>query len=330
MEEMEARRLVAAEGKVLLETGLVARTWGNVSCRVDRNHFVITPSGLDYEHMTPEDLVMMSIDTGEAVGNRKPSSEKGIHLAAYELKPETNYCIHTHQTYATAIGLGGITTLQVTKEEQEKLGGMCVASYGISSTKKLAKQVYQALQTGANIIFMIHHGVLICGSSRKEAFERATLLEEICYRNYRMPGDDRTLDPSAQHMISQVSNLREGAQVVCTKETLAAAELGRSIPAQVDDMAQMIGKKIPFVNRANSDEVVAALDKCGAVLIKDVGIIVWDPLAEEREALKVLTQKAAIVYLHTQACHVKGTLGSIDVFLQHLIYRTKYAKQKNK
>ena len=52
MEEQMARRLVAAEGKKLQQAGLVARTWGNISCRIDENHFVITPSGLDYETMT--------------------------------------------------------------------------------------------------------------------------------------------------------------------------------------------------------------------------------------------------------------------------------------
>ena len=61
MEEQMARRLVAAEGKKLQQAGLVARTWGNISCRIDENHFVITPSGLDYETMTARDLVLMDI-----------------------------------------------------------------------------------------------------------------------------------------------------------------------------------------------------------------------------------------------------------------------------
>ena len=64
MEEQMARRLVAAEGKKLQQAGLVARTWGNISCRIDENHFVITPSGLDYETMTARDLVLMDIRNG--------------------------------------------------------------------------------------------------------------------------------------------------------------------------------------------------------------------------------------------------------------------------
>ncbi len=330
MDETEARKLVAAEGKILLETGLVARTWGNISCRIDADHFVITPSGLDYEHMKPEDLVKMTISTGEYEGERKPSSEKGIHRAAYALGPEVNYCIHTHQTYATAIGLGGIDQLKVTEEEKQKLGGMCVAAYGISSTKKLSKEVHKALRTGANVIFMVHHGVLVCGRSREEAFERAILLEDICRRNLLgQPEGDFGIDSDAQSLISRVLQEREHAQVVSSRETLAAAQLEESIPAQVDDMAQMIGKEIPYFGTASADQIIEALDIYGAALVRGLGIVVWDAKEDETQALKILTQKAATVYLHTRAAHVKGKLGGIDIFLQHLIYQKKYAKQKN-
>ena len=119
MEEQMARRLVAAEGKKLQQAGLVARTWGNISCRIDENHFVITPSGLDYETMTARDLVLMDIRNGVCCGAHKPSSEKSVHLAAYQIFPEVGYVIHTHQTYATAIGLCGFEQLAMTEEEAE-------------------------------------------------------------------------------------------------------------------------------------------------------------------------------------------------------------------
>ena len=178
MEEQMARRLVAAEGKKLQQAGLVARTWGNISCRIDENHFVITPSGLDYETMTARDLVLMDIRNGVCCGAHKPSSEKGVHLAAYQTFPEVGYVIHTHQTYATAIGLCGFEQLAMTEEEAEKLGGIARAAYGLSSTEKLAGAVYDAMQSGAKVVFMVHHGVLICGKDREEAFSRAMLLEE--------------------------------------------------------------------------------------------------------------------------------------------------------
>ena len=141
MEEQMARRLVAAEGKKLQQAGLVARTWGNISCRIDENHFVITPSGLDYETMTARDLVLMDIRNGVCCGAHKPSSEKGVHLAAYQTFPEVGYVIHTHQTYATAIGLCGFEQLAMPEEEAEKLGIKTVLNphpeEGISSSMKL-------------------------------------------------------------------------------------------------------------------------------------------------------------------------------------------------
>ena len=71
----------------------------------------------------------------------------------------------------------------MTEEEAEKLGGIARAAYGLSSTEKLAGAVYDAMQSGAKVVFMVHHGVLICGKDREEAFSRAMLLEEICKRS---------------------------------------------------------------------------------------------------------------------------------------------------
>lgn len=156
MEEQMARRLVAAEGKKLQQAGLVARTWGNISCRIDENHFVITPSGLDYETMTARDLVLMDIRNGVCCGAHKPSSEKSVHLAAYQTFPEVGYVIHTHQTYATAIGLCGFEQLAMTEEEAEKLGG--IARGGIRAfqyREKLAGRSTDAMQSGARWCFMV-------------------------------------------------------------------------------------------------------------------------------------------------------------------------------
>ena len=329
MEEQMARRLVAAEGKKLQQAGLVARTWGNISCRIDENHFVITPSGLDYETMTARDLVLMNIRNGVCCGAHKPSSEKGVHLAAYQIFPEVGYVIHTHQTYATAIGLCGFEQLAMTEEEAEKLGGIARAAYGLSSTEKLAGAVYDAMQSGAKVVFMVHHGVLICGKDREEAFSRAMLLEEICKRSILgQPKKKPRKDQKRQEKLFHVLQKHFHYVGICdTPAVLLCAASGRGIPAQVDDMAQMIGVKMPCAEPTASS-ISAALRHSPAVLVPRIGAAVSAEDPGDCEALGLLADKAAISALHVLALGAKADLGLSDAALQHWVYVHKYSKRK--
>lgn len=137
MDEQTGRMQLVETGKALRASRLVARTWGNISCRLDENRFLITPSGLDYLQTTPQDIVCFNRVSGTWEGVRKPSSEKGIHAAAYEVFPEVCFVIHTHQTYATALGLAGWERLNLTEEETVRLGGVARAEYGLPGQKKL-------------------------------------------------------------------------------------------------------------------------------------------------------------------------------------------------
>ena len=141
MTEEVLRKEITETGRALLRDGLVARTWGNVSARVDAEHFLITPSGLDYMQTREEDLALYHPADKSWTGPHKPSSEKGIHAAAYDLFPEVTFVIHTHQTYASAFGVWGFELLKMTPIEREQLGGVALAEYGLPGTKKLKKNV---------------------------------------------------------------------------------------------------------------------------------------------------------------------------------------------
>ena len=105
--EAQARAAVVEAGKRLLSRGLVERTWGNVSARVSGTHFVITPSGMAYETLRPQDLVLVDLRDRSWQGSRKPSSETGIHADAYRLRPEVGFVIHTHQPQASLCSTAG-------------------------------------------------------------------------------------------------------------------------------------------------------------------------------------------------------------------------------
>ena len=325
MDERRIREQVAETGRLLLEKKLVARTWGNFSARLDETHFAITPSGLGYEHMSADDVVRCCLSDDSCEGSRRPSSEKGIHAAAYRLFGEVGFVIHTHQPFATALGLGEPGQLACTAEENAALGGLAWAEYGLPGTKRLWDAVAAALETGAQTVLMKHHGALICGVDREDALRRAELLEEICRRSCRC---DEPV-PAAQDGAALLSRIRQDFPNAALEQGEAArawSALGRPLRAQLDDMAQMIGVRIP----AAKDEraLRALLRKHAAVFMPGLGAVVCGEDASDSEALRLLTDKAAIAALHTRALHGRAELGLFDCVLMRQVYRLKYAKKK--
>lgn len=179
----EAKRLVVEAGKKLLETGLIARTWGNVSARISETQFVITPSGRAYDTLTPDEVVVVNIDDCSHEGDIKPSSEKGIHADSYKHHPLVNFVIHTHQKAATIVSITGMEIRNVYNEFKPVLGDVVpVAEYAMSTTTPLRKKVEKCIMMNPSCrAFMLkHHGTLCMGNSYEEAFEVAETLEKCC------------------------------------------------------------------------------------------------------------------------------------------------------
>ena len=122
MDILEAKAEVVKAGLELVKSGLIARTWGNVSCRVDDEYFVITPSGRSYESLTPDDIVLVKIEDCSYESEIKPSSEKGIHAQAYKLRKDVNFVIHTHQKNASAVSFLGYDINMVPEESRAIIG----------------------------------------------------------------------------------------------------------------------------------------------------------------------------------------------------------------
>ena len=93
----------------LVKHGLVIFTWGNVSA-IDRTSglVVIKPSGVDYDVMTADDMVVVDLDGNVVEGRLKPSSDTPTHIVLYKAFPETGGVVHTHSTYATAWAQAGL------------------------------------------------------------------------------------------------------------------------------------------------------------------------------------------------------------------------------
>lgn len=226
MTEQELRKQIIDACLYLQKTGLVARTWGNVSARLDDEKFIITPSGLAYDLMKPEDLVVVRIaDCSYDKAQRKPSSEKGVHASAYLARPDVNFIVHTHQLFASAV---------CADEASIKLSNgefVPCAAYGLPSTKKLTKNCAKEFNAfkNANIFLMAKHGVVTFGATMKEALNNAKRLEGECKKMFfrrieRMDAPSNMnayLDDYAQMFPTQDSEDKEAIRMVAKKNAYA-------------------------------------------------------------------------------------------------------------
>lgn len=181
----KAKQLVIEAGKRLLETGLIARTWGNVSARISDTQFVITPSGRSYENLTPDEIVVVNIDDCSYEGDIKPSSEKGIHADSYKHHPAVNFVIHTHQKAATIVSATGMEIRNVYDDYKGVLGDIIpVADYAMSTTSMLRKNVENSIMMhpSSRAFLLMHHGTLCMGDDYEQAFQIAETLEACCER----------------------------------------------------------------------------------------------------------------------------------------------------
>lgn len=338
----EAAAKVIAAGLELVEKGLIARTWGNISARLSDEEFLITPSGMAYDRLTPEDLVVCKIEDCSYEGDVKPSSEKGVHGEAYKYRPDVNFIIHTHQLYATAVGSLGETVYGRTEEEKALLGdGVYSAKYAISSTKPLAKNVSAAVQAHrkSNAFFMRFHGVLCLGSDDAQAFSVSETLEEICRARLC---DEEGFDASEATGFQEGIDGEASAQAIlqmcgyehvlfdCSPAVVAMAT-GAKVYPMIDDMAQIAGASFACVDPAGEDvarHIAASLGKKAVVFIKGLGAVCAAHDEEELEAVRMVLDKNCLAGCYSAKHDVKEHLGFLDATLQRMVYVKKYSKLK--
>ena len=183
MTEAEVRQAVKDAGVRLLENNLVQGTWGNISIRIDDKKMVVTPSGMDYIRMRPEDTVVVDIETLEYTSEVKPTSEKKIHAAIYRDRPEIGAVIHSHPLWSSAVAAARVE-MPVKDERHRKIIGESVrpGAYGLPGTKKLTEGAVEAMK-GRNACFLANHGIVACAPTIDEAFEVCKAMEE-CSKNY--------------------------------------------------------------------------------------------------------------------------------------------------
>ena len=166
--------------RTLLERGYLKATEGNISVRVfEEPAIAITPSNYDYNKMVPDDICILDYELNPIEGERKASIESGMHAAIYKLRPYTHAVIHTHQPYASALGLINEPIPALFDEQVRFLGrSVEIIPYGPSGTESLIGKVEKKLKTGNNAYILKNHGVLVMGNDPERAIFNMALLEK--------------------------------------------------------------------------------------------------------------------------------------------------------
>ena len=195
----ELKKKVYEANMELPKYGLVTFTWGNVS-GIDQETglFVIKPSGVDYDKMKPEDMVVMDLLGNKVEGHYKPSSDTPTHLELYKAFPQIGGIVHTHSSYATSWAQAGRSipcygtthadyiygevpcVRNLTKEEIDEAYEENTGHLIVNEFKRMNKDIM-----AVPAVLCKNHGPFAWGKDPFEAVHNAVVLEEVAKMAYR-------------------------------------------------------------------------------------------------------------------------------------------------
>jgi L-ribulose-5-phosphate 4-epimerase len=164
----------------LVRNNLVAWTSGNVSARAG-DLIVIKPSGISYDDLTPESMVLCDLDGNPVGEGLSPSSDTATHAYIYRNMPEVGGVVHTHSTYATAWAARGEPIPCVITAMADEFGGeIPVGPFALIGSEEIGRGVVATLQGHRSpAVLMKSHGVFAIGRTAREAVKAAVMCEDV-------------------------------------------------------------------------------------------------------------------------------------------------------
>jgi L-fuculose-phosphate aldolase len=184
----EARGEVVRVARQLRERGLAVGTSGNVGIRLDDGRIAITPSSMEYDELTVEDVVIVEADGRPSEGRRSPSSELPLHVGLFAARPDVQAIVHSHSPFATTFAIARreipavhyVMALLVAPGRDT----LRVAGYATFGTRELADEAVAALG-GDNACLLANHGAIAVGGTLASALGRAERVEELAMLAWR-------------------------------------------------------------------------------------------------------------------------------------------------
>jgi L-fuculose-phosphate aldolase len=179
---------VVRVARLLRERGLAVGTSGNVGARLDDGRIAITPSTMDYDELSADDIVIVGADGSRSEGRRSPSSELALHVAVFAARPDVRAIVHTHSPFAMTFGVARrevpavhyVLAMLVAPGRDT----LRVAPYATFGTEELARNVAATLGDDQAVL-LANHGAIAVAGSLASALGRAERVEELAMLAWR-------------------------------------------------------------------------------------------------------------------------------------------------
>ncbi len=164
----------------LPKNNLVAWTSGNVSARDPETGYVmIKPSGVRYEHLRPDQMIVVDLDGKQIEGSLKPSSDTASHLYIYRHRPDVGGIVHTHSSYASAFAaVNRPIPVYLTAQADEFGGPIPCGGFALIGGEEIGKVVIEAIGDSCAVLLK-NHGVFTIGSNAEAAVKTAVMVEDV-------------------------------------------------------------------------------------------------------------------------------------------------------
>jgi L-ribulose-5-phosphate 4-epimerase len=209
----ELRRTIADLHRELPRYSLVIWTAGNVSARVPGQELlVIKPSGVSYDELSPEAMVVTDLQGTLVDGHRTPSSDTAAHAYVYRHMPEVGGVVHTHSTYATAWAARGEAIPCVLTMIADEFGGeIPVGPFALIGDDSIGRGIVETLRGSRSAaVLMANHGPFTVGRSPRDAVKAAVMLEDVARTVHiaRQLGEPRPIaQPNVDKLYDRYQNV---------------------------------------------------------------------------------------------------------------------------
>jgi L-ribulose-5-phosphate 4-epimerase len=192
----ELKRMVCEANKSLKENGLVKWTSGNVSLRIpDRNLVIIKPSGIQFDDLTAENMVVVDLDGNVIEGTLKPSVDTASHLYVYRHRSDIHSIVHTHSPFATSFAIRGKDMpIYATTAANIFGNGVPCSDFAAIGEEEIGEQIIRKIGDSPAILLR-NHGVFTVGKDIESALKAAIILEEVAEYSHYATLHNPELDP---------------------------------------------------------------------------------------------------------------------------------------